>query len=96
MGGGCSLIGVKVVVNRGQGEEDERPRGGSGPEEVQRAEGGGPHLEKARFRGALERTPPPARTARRRPVPALTRVPADVNAAAPRWEAAAGSWADPV
>lgn len=56
MGGGCSLIGVKVVVSQGQGEEDERQRGGRGPEEGQRAAGGGPHLEKARFRGALEHT----------------------------------------
>lgn len=55
-GGGCSLIGIKVVVSRGQGEEDERQRGGRGPEEVQRAEGVGPHLEKARFRRALEHT----------------------------------------
>lgn len=50
--GGCSVIGVKVVLSQGQGEEDERQRGGRGPEEVERAEGVGPHLEKARFRRA--------------------------------------------
>lgn len=52
----CSVIGVKVVVSQGRGEEDERQRGGRGPEEVESAEGVGPHLEKARFRRALERT----------------------------------------